>query len=100
MSVKIKKIILFKGKRFWFSDSYKRSGARADGLLRGVARTLPDKNKDPTLSGFLKKSSKKNGNRQKWAKMEEKWRLLIVDIFIHPDGNRWKPLNSNIIFLI
>lgn len=32
--------------------------------------------------------------------MEEKWRLIIVDIFMHPDKNRWKPLNSKIFFLI
>ena len=30
--------------------------------------------------------------------MEENRSLLIVDIFIHPDENRRKPLNSNMIF--
>lgn len=30
--------------------------------------------------------------------MGEKRSLIIVDIFIHPDKNRQKPLNSKIIF--
>ena len=52
----------------------------------------------PRFTRYWKKQVKENENRWNRAKTEEKQRLLIVDIFMHPDQNRWKPLNSKIIF--